>query len=62
MKDISVNRLSDFEFHDAEIAFDSFGNNQLAVTARYLNIHKEAWYASRKGECSSLFLAADYHS
>lgn len=40
MKYISVNSLSDFEFHDAEFAFDSFVNNQLTVIAYYLNIHK----------------------
>ena len=40
MKYISVNRLSDFEFHDAEIVFDSFINNQLTVKVNYLNIHK----------------------
>ena len=40
MKYISVNRLPDFEFHDAEIVFDSFVNHQLAVKAYNLNIHK----------------------
>lgn len=40
MKYISVNSLPDFEFHDAEFAFDSFVNNQLTVIAYYLNIHK----------------------
>ncbi|MGM9591536.1 MAG: hypothetical protein ACI3VK_02315 [Oscillospiraceae bacterium] len=42
MKYISVNRLSDFEFHDARIAFDSFVNNQLTVIVYHLNIHKNA--------------------
>ena len=40
MKYISVNSLSDFEFHDAEFAFDSFVNNQLTIIAYNLNIHK----------------------
>ena len=40
MKYISVNSLSDFEFHDAEFVFDSFVNNQLTIIAYNLNIHK----------------------
>lgn len=42
MKYNSVNRLSDFEFHDAWFSLDSFVNNCLTVKALYLNIHKDA--------------------
>ncbi len=42
MKYLSVNKLSDFEFHDAEFTLNSFENNHLVVNAIYLNIHKEA--------------------
>ena len=42
MKYISVNKLSDFEFHDAEFAFEIFDNKCLRVKAIYLNIHKDA--------------------
>ena len=41
MKYVSINRLSDFEFHDAEFIFDSFVNNNLSVKVSYLNIHKD---------------------
>ena len=42
MKYISVNKLSDFEFHDAEFALEIFDNKCLRVKAIYLNIHKDA--------------------
>ncbi len=42
MKYHSVNKLSDFEFHDAEFSLNSFDNNHLVVNASYLNIHKDA--------------------
>ena len=42
MKYISVNKLSDFEFHDAEFALEVFDNKCLRVKANYLNIHKDA--------------------
>ena len=42
MKYISVNKLSDFEFHDAEFALEIFDNKCLKVKAIYLNIHKDA--------------------
>lgn len=42
MKYISVDKLSDFEFHDAEFTLDFFANNCLRVKVDYLNIHKDA--------------------
>ena len=42
MKYISVNKLSDFEFHDAEFELEVFDNKCLRVKANYLNIHKGA--------------------
>ncbi|MBQ3597649.1 MAG: hypothetical protein II987_00100 [Clostridia bacterium] len=42
MKYNSVNRLSDFEFHDAWFSLDTFENNCLTVKALCLNIHKDA--------------------
>lgn len=42
MKYLSVNKLSDFEFHDAEFSLDSFDNDRLIVNAFYLNVHKDA--------------------
>ena len=39
MKYISVNKLSDFEFHDAEFALESFDNKCLRVKAIYLKKH-----------------------
>ncbi len=42
MKYHSVNKLSDFKFHDAEFALNSFDNNHLVVNAIYLNVHKDA--------------------
>ena len=40
MRFVSINRLSDFEFHDAEFTLDVFNDNLLRVKANYLNIHK----------------------
>ncbi len=40
MRFVSLNRLSDFEFHDAEFTLDVFNDNLLRVKANYLNIHK----------------------
>ncbi len=42
MKYISVNKLTDFEFHDAEFTLESFDNSRLIVKASYVNIHKNA--------------------
>ncbi len=42
MKYTFTDRLSDFEFHDAELSFISFENDNLAVEVIYLNIHKNA--------------------
>ena len=39
MKYISVNKLSDFEFHDAEFALEVFDNKCLRVKAIYLKKH-----------------------
>lgn len=38
----SSENFSDFEFHDAELYFKDCENSNLRLTARYLNIHKEA--------------------
>ena len=38
----STNRLQDFEFHDAELSLISWENNRLIVSAKYLNVHKDA--------------------
>ncbi len=38
----SVNRLGDFEFHDAELSLLSWEDDRLAVCAKYLNMHKDA--------------------
>ena len=40
MRFVSLNRLSDFEFHDAEFTLDVFDDNLLRVKASYLNIRK----------------------
>ena len=40
MKYISIDKLSNFEFHDAEFTLEFFSNNHLRVKANYLNIHK----------------------
>ena len=40
MKYCSVNRLQDFEFHDAEFTPVSFDGGQLIVLAKYMNVHK----------------------
>lgn len=42
MKYRSSKILVDFEFNDAGFKFESFDNQNLVVTARYLNIHKSA--------------------
>ena len=34
------NNLDLFEFHDADVSFVSFDNNELILSARHLNIHK----------------------
>lgn len=36
----SVDRLGDFEFHDAEMRLHSFDGNMLVVSVKHLNIHK----------------------
>ena len=41
MKFISINRLCDFEFHDAEFTLLSV-DKDLSVKAEFLNIHKDA--------------------
>ena len=38
----STNRLQDFEFHDAELSLISWEYNRLVVSAKYLNVHKDA--------------------
>ena len=38
----STNRLQDFEFHDAELSLISWEDNRLVVSAKYLNVHKDA--------------------
>ena len=38
----SNNRLQDFEFHDAELSLISWEDNRLVVSAKYLNVHKDA--------------------
>lgn len=40
MKFSLINRLSDFEFHDAEFFLKSYENDTLCVTAKHLNVHK----------------------
>ncbi len=40
MKYISTNIFSDFEFHDSYFRFESFKNNTLTITVKYLNVHK----------------------
>ena len=42
MRYSSTNRLQDFEFHDAELSLISWENNRLIVSAKFLNIHKDA--------------------
>lgn len=41
MKYRSENRLCDFEFHDAEMRLRSFDGNNLTVSVKHLNIHKD---------------------
>lgn len=38
----SSENFSDFEFHDTELYLKDCENSNLRLTARYLNIHKEA--------------------
>ena len=38
----SNNRLQDFEFHDTELSLISWEDNRLVVSAKYLNVHKDA--------------------
>lgn len=38
----SINRLRDFEFHDAELTLISWEDDRLIVSAKYLNVHKDA--------------------
>ncbi len=38
----STNRLQDFEFHDAELSLISWDDTRLIVSAKYLNVHKDA--------------------
>ena len=40
MKYVSINRLSDFEFHDSKLVFVSFEDQCLVLKATHLNIHK----------------------
>ncbi len=40
MKYISVNRLNDFEFHDAEMKLIRYADGRLTVSMECLNIHK----------------------
>ena len=40
MKYVSIDKLSDFEFHDAEFTLEIFADDHLRVKANYLNIHK----------------------
>lgn len=42
MKYTSWNHLEDFEFHDTVLLFESYRDNTLIVTAKHLNIHKDA--------------------
>lgn len=42
MQYCSTNRLQDFEFHDSELSFVSWKDNRLIVSAKYLNVHKDA--------------------
>ena len=41
MKYCSINQLNDFEFHDANFTIVKFDGDELIVSARHLNIHKE---------------------
>jgi len=42
MKYSSVDRFDDFEFHDCEFTFVSWEDDRLVVSAKFLNIHKDA--------------------
>lgn len=49
MKYVSINRLQDFEFHDARFLLKSFSDGCLTVSAEGLNIHRQA--AQNGGAC-----------
>ena len=38
----SSTRFDDFEFHDSELSFVLWDSSRLIVTAKYLNVHKDA--------------------
>lgn len=61
MKYISVNKLTDFEFHDSELSLEIFDNNSLKVKATYLNIHKgtEQNHHEADMEIESAFITFD---
>ncbi len=42
MKYSSINRLEDFELHDAELSLISWQDDRLVVSAKHLNVHKNA--------------------
>ena len=42
MKYTSVNKLFDFIFHDSELDFESFENKELVISARHVNVSKNA--------------------
>lgn len=42
MRYSSTNRLQDFEFHDSELSLISWEDNRLIVSAKFLNVHKNA--------------------
>ena len=42
MRYLSIDRLTDFEFHDAFLSFISFSDSTLTASAEHLNIHKDA--------------------
>lgn len=42
MKYCSIDRMNDFEFHDSLFTFVSWDNNKLVVSAKCLNVHKDA--------------------
>ena len=42
MRYSSTNRLQDFEFHDSELSLISWEGNHLVVSAKHLNVHKDA--------------------
>lgn len=44
MKYRSINRIEDFEFHDAQLTLESYINDRLVVSVKYLNVHKGTEY------------------